>query len=61
VLHPTQDVKKENTAKYLQSYGAITKAPNKAKKLQENTHTKNGVFPPIVVRINKIHLLRPQP
>ena len=52
--------KTESTRKYLQNYGAKTKAPPN-QKLQENTHTRDGVFPPIMVRIDKIHLFGPQP
>lgn len=31
------------------------------RKLQTDTHTKNGVFPPIVVIISKSHMFRFQP
>jgi len=33
----------------------------KTKQLQKNTHTRNEMFPPIVVKIDKSHLFRPQP
>jgi hypothetical protein len=61
VLLPAQGVQKENTGKYIQSYGAKNRAPLNTNRLQTNTHTKNGVFPPIVVRISKSHLFRFQP
>ncbi len=53
-LHPAQDVQEEKHRKYLQGYNVKAKT-----KLQEITHTRNGVFPPIMVRIYKIHLFGP--
>jgi len=54
MFHPAQDVQEEKHRKYLQGYNVKAKT-----KLQENTHTRNGVFPPIMVRIDKIHLFGP--
>jgi hypothetical protein len=48
--------------KYLQDHFATKKvAIKKQNKLQKNTHTKNGVIPPIMVTIIERHLIRFQP
>jgi hypothetical protein len=52
--------KRWNTEKYLQSYGAQINLEHqpKTEKLQNNTHTRDGVFPPVVVSVSKSSLFR---
>jgi len=56
-VNPTQGVQKEKHRRiFTKSLYQQKKQPKQNKKLQKNTHTRNGVFPPVVVGITKSHL-----
>ena len=64
MLQPAQGVQKEEHPKIFTELWCThqNRAPNKQhKKLHNNTHTRDGMLPPVVVSVIKSSLLRFQP